>query len=87
MTLKRIMRAAGDPAFASFRKILRSTEEETAIPLSFYKSLKAVSESDVRNDPSWMFAPIAVLSHVERDSLNLIQLKAFATIRSFANPW
>ena len=74
VTLKRIMRAAGDKPFADMQHSLRRTDVEAKISPDFVKSLRAVSVTDTNNDPSWMFAPIAVLSHVERDNLNLRQI-------------
>jgi Mrp family chromosome partitioning ATPase len=78
VTLKRIMRAAGDKPFADLQHSLRQTDKEATISPSFIKSLKTVSASDAQNDPSWLFAPIATLAHIERDSLNVRQMRAFA---------
>ena len=41
------------------------------------KSLKVLSAEDVR-DPAWRFASIGVLSHVEREEINMKQVRAFA---------
>ena len=62
VTLKRIMRSAGDKPFADLQHSLRRTDMEAEISPSFVKSLRPVSISDTTNDPSWLFAPIATLA-------------------------
>jgi hypothetical protein len=84
VTLKRIMRAAGDQPFAEFQHSLRRTDKEADISPSFLKLLKPVSVSDTENDPSWLFAPIATLAHIERDTLNVRQIYSFA--KRFGKP-
>ena len=37
-----------------------------------------MSKDDRRRDESWNFAPVGVLSHVERDTVNMLQARAFA---------
>lgn len=43
-----------------------------------------MSTEDLERDPEWRFAPVGVISHVERDVINLYQLEAFA--RHFGLP-
>ena len=60
--LTRLTRAAGDEEFIQYQRDMR----------------RAGVHRPVAEDGAWRFAPIGVLSHVERDTLNLAQLHAFA---------
>jgi hypothetical protein len=48
------------------------------VPGDFVNKLRTVTLDDIERDPAWRFAPIGVLTHIERDTINLEQLKAFA---------
>ncbi len=48
------------------------------VPDDLLKQLHTITLDDMASDPAWRFAPIGVLTHVERDAINLEQLKAFA---------
>jgi hypothetical protein len=76
--LKRLMRARDDPVFIEHQLQMRRTELHHPIPDEFLQQLRPVCRKDLEEDASWRFAPIGVLSHIERDVLNVIQLKAFA---------
>ena len=76
--LTRLMRAKDDPAFIGFQLRMRQTELLHPIPDEFLDSLRTVSRQDLQEDAAWHFAPIGVLSHVERDYINYRQLHAFA---------
>ena len=45
---------------------------------SFIDKLRTVSAADLKEDDEWRFAPVGVVSHIERDAINFHQLKAFA---------
>ena len=76
--LKRLMRAQGDQVFMGYMKAMRRTDVTQPIPDEFLSKLQKVTTADVAKDGAWRFAPIGVLSHVERDTINHAQLKAFA---------
>ncbi len=76
--LKRLMRARDDPAFIDFQLAMRQTEIVRPISDLFLRQLHVVTVYDLRDDAAWRFAPIGVLSHVERDFINLHQMKSFA---------
>ena len=78
VNLTRLMRAKDDPAFIGFQLRMRQTELLHPIPDAFIDSLGPVSRKDLQEDAAWHFAPIGVLSHVERDYINYRQLHAFA---------
>ena len=74
------MRAAEDPAFQ--RDLLRMRDTRVDVPVSerTIENLQEVSAADIAADPGWAFAPIAVLSNMERHKLNDIQLASFAEV-------
>ena len=76
--LTRLMRAQGDRTFIEYMKAMRRTHVTHPIPQAFLDKLEPVSAKDVQQDGAWRFAPIGVLSHVERDAINHAQLHAFA---------
>ena len=76
--LKRLMRAKDDSAFIDYQMQMRQTELLHPVPEKFLDSLSPVTVEDLNDDPAWQFAPTGVLSHVERDYINLSQLHAFA---------
>ena len=77
--LKRMMRAKGDQVFIKFLKEMRCTDTMQPVSDAFLQHLRKVTMEDIVTDISWRFAPIGVLSHVERDTINHAQLKAFAS--------
>ena len=77
--LKRMMRAKGDQVFIEFLKEMRRTDAMQPVSDAFLQRLRCVSIEDLVADISWRFAPIGVLSHVERDTINHAQLEAFAS--------
>ncbi len=82
--LKRLMRAKDDPEFIDHQLRMRQTELQHPVPDRFLDSLTTVTVKDLNDDPAWRFAPTGVLSHLERDYINLSQLHAFA--RTFDLP-
>ena len=57
---------------------MRRTDVNDPITEKFVKGLKPISRSDIVNDEEWRFAPVGVLSHLERDTINVRQFYAFA---------
>ena len=76
--LTTIMRSTDDPAFTALQSRLRDTGHENPLSFDFLKSIPAVSTEDVAADAAWRFALIGVLSHRERDALNIAQLRNYA---------
>ncbi len=76
--LKRLMRSRDDPEFIDIQQQMRKTELIHPIPDSLLQQLRTITPEDLAKDPAWRFAPIGVLSHVERDTINISQLKSFA---------
>ena len=76
--LTTIMRSIDDPAFTALQSRLRDTGHENPLSFDFLKSIPAVSTEDVAADAAWRFALIGVLSHRERDALNIAQLRNYA---------
>ncbi|CAK0867394.1 unnamed protein product [Prorocentrum cordatum] len=63
---------------ALFRQALGVAAAARPVPSSLINHLREVSPDDVRSDPAWAFATIAVLSNYERHQLNRLQVEAFA---------
>lgn len=84
VNLTRLMRAKNDPAFIDYQLQMRQTELRHPVPDTFLDSLTTVTAMDLCDDPAWQFAPTGVLSHLERDYINVSKLHAFA--RAFNLP-
>jgi hypothetical protein len=69
--LKRLMRARDDSALIDFQLAMRQTQIVHPISDLFLDQLHVVTVDDLRDDAAWCFAPVGVLSHVERDFINL----------------
>ena len=83
--LKRLMRVKeGETKFTEYLTQMRNVADERPVSAELLQGLHQVSSDDLNRDPEWRFAPIGVMSHIERDVLNLHQLKAFA--RHFGLP-
>ena len=82
--LWRIMRAKEDEKFVEIMQKMRRTDEDRPIPADFLKNLKPVTQSDINKHSGWRFAPVGCLSHIERDTINHVQLYEFA--RTFDLP-
>ncbi len=76
--LHRLMRARSDPDFIAVQQRMRQTELLHPVPGDFVSKFRMVTLDDIARDPAWRFAPVGVLTHIERDTINLEQLKAFA---------
>ena len=77
--LRRLMRVAeGEEAFTAFLKEMRNTDAEQPVPAKLLSGLHTVSADDLEAQPDWRFAPVGVMSHIERDVINIHQATAFA---------
>ena len=74
------MRCRGDPEFERIQGEMRDTASLHPIPQRFVQSLGHVTNEDCQRDPSWRFAPIAVMSVRERDKINCVQLERFVIL-------
>ena len=74
----------GETKFTEYLTQMRNVADERPVSAELLQGLHQVSSDDLNRDPEWRFAPIGVMSHIERDVLNLHQLKAFA--RHFGLP-
>ena len=63
---------------------MRRTDLEEPVDRTFLGGLRRTSPADLAADEAWRFAPVGVLSHVERDTINHAQLERFA--RAFGLP-
>jgi hypothetical protein len=57
---------------------LRSTEIDQPVSVSLVENLQELTADDVRKHPPFAFAPIIVMSNLERQRLNRVQVEAFA---------
>ena len=57
---------------------LRSTEGDLPVRPALVASLRELTAADVRSHPPFAFAPIIVMSNLERHRLNKTQVEAFA---------
>ena len=64
---------------------MRNTEAEWPVSRAFVRKLRRVTQADLAADEEWRFAPVGVLSHVERDTINVAQIEAFASEVRFAS--
>jgi len=78
VALRRNMRAMNDPAFAAILEQMRNTARDDPVSRDLLALLHPVTDADVKEDPWWPFAPTGVMSHIERDEINLAQLETFA---------
>eukprot|EP00966_Prymnesium_polylepis_P319841 7376263-Prymnesium_polylepis.1 len=72
------MRAEGDTRFIEIQRKMRRTDVAQPVDAAFVRQLRPVSAADRAADEAWRFPPIGVLSHLERDTINVAQLRAFA---------
>ena len=83
--LWRILRALSDPAFAESQMAARRLDVSDPFAQSgLLDRVRVLSREDCTSDESWRFAPVGVLSHVERDFGNAAQVSNFA--RAFDLP-
>ena len=83
--LKRLMRAVDDPEFVKLQEEMRDTTAERPINSSFIDKLRTVSAADLKEDDEWRFAPVGVVSRMERDVINVARAEDFA--RFFGLPF
>ncbi|KAJ8600565.1 hypothetical protein CTAYLR_009490, partial [Chrysophaeum taylorii] len=74
--LTRIMRAVHDPPFDAMLA-MRDTTSTAPITRAFVDSIPTLSADDT-SDARWAFAPVGVLNHAERDTINIDYLHKFA---------
>ncbi|KAJ8599396.1 hypothetical protein CTAYLR_010471, partial [Chrysophaeum taylorii] len=77
--LTRIMRAIHDPPFIDAMLAMRDTTSTTPIPRAFVDSIPTLSADDT-SDARWAFAPVGVLNHAERYTINIDYLHKFAAL-------
>ena len=82
--LTRLMRAQGDKPFIAFQLHMRRTDVDNPVSQALIDKLHTVRRKDLLCDEGWRYAPIGVLTHFERDFLNVFQLENFA--RTFDLP-
>ena len=82
----RLLRLKGqeraDKAFESFLKPLRDTFRKRPITRSWVKKLRTLTASDIRQDPSWAFATVAVTGNDERLAITRAQVERFGWMRN-----
>ena len=78
LRLTQPMRQADDQRFAWLLNEMRRTDVPWPVRHEFIGGLKPLCSADVVADPEWRFAPIGVLSRLERDVFNEAQAHAFA---------
>jgi hypothetical protein len=80
--LTRLMRAAGDPDFAAAQLRMRRTDMAHPVDDRLVRRLARAemqySAADIASDEGWRFPPHAVLSQLERNALNQMQVRRFA---------
>jgi hypothetical protein len=69
------MRAKDDAQFAEAQRAMRRLDGAAPITKELLAPIKKLSKDD---GEEWRFAPIACLSHCERDNFNYLQIVAFA---------
>ena len=88
IVLTRLMRVdADDPDAEAFTQVqlhMRRMDVEQPVPDALMRRLRAISTADLAEDEEWRFAPVGVLTHIERDTINIAQVEAFA--RAFDLP-
>ena len=78
--LKRLMRAVDDANFVKVQEEMRDTTAERPISSAFLDAMRPVSAKDLEQDDGWRFAPIGVVSRMERDVINLARAEDFARV-------
>ena len=80
MPLKGQERADDD--FNTFLQPLRDTSRKWPITRSWVKKLRTLTASDIREDPSWAFATVAVTGNDERLAITRAQVERFGWMRN-----
>ena len=79
--LKKNMRAKTDQAFVAYQTRMRDTAHLQPVSPVFVNSvLGRLSRADIDRDPRWLLAPMGILTHIERDHLNVAGLKLWCQI-------
>ena len=80
--LTRLMRAMDDPSFVDAQIKMRRTNVVRPVDDALLNRLAnptlQYSAADINTDEAWRFAPHGVLSQIERNTINLLQLRRFA---------
>ena len=82
----RLLRLKGqqraDKDFESFLKPLRDTSRKWPITRSWVKKLRTLTSRDIREDPTWAFATVAVTGNDERLAITKAQAELFGWVRN-----
>ena len=82
----RLLRLKGqeraDKDFESFLKPLRDTSRKWPITRSWVKKLRTLTTEDIRQDPTWAFATVAVTGNEERLAITKVQAELFGWVRN-----
>ena len=82
----RLLRLKGqeraDEAFESFLKPLKNTSRKWPITRSWVKKLLTLTSDDIKEDPAWAFATIAVTGNNERLSITKAQAERFGWLKN-----
>ena len=71
-----------DTKFETFLKPLRDTSRKMPITRSWVKKLMTLTTKDIRDDPTWAFATVAVTGNDERLAITKAQVKRFGWMRN-----
>ena len=82
----RLLRLKGqeraDKDFQSFLKPLRDISRKWPITRSWVKKLRTLTTEDIRQDPTWAFATVAVTGNEERLAITKVQAELFGWVRN-----
>ena len=67
-----------DPIHKAHLDGMRDTTSDHPITREWVRSLRQLTAADVQEDGDWRFTEIATLSNLERQTINVAQVKAFA---------
>ena len=73
------MRAADDDTHARCNEQMRNSAAIQPVSEASINALVPLTGETLAEDPSWRFVPMAVLSHIERDTINMIQTREYAS--------
>ena len=82
----RLLRLKGqeraDQGFQTFLKPLRDTSRKHPITRSWLKKLRTLTTTDIRDNPAWAFATVAVTGNDERLAITRAQVERFGWVRN-----
>ena len=71
-----------DKEFQSFLKPLRDISRKWPITRSWVKKLRTLTTADIRQDPTWASATVAVTGNEERLAITEVQAELFGWVRN-----